>query len=75
MATASEIQTRIEELNEAIADPARQVTLGSQNITLRSIDDLIKARNDLQTQLDSVNNATTPTRRQYYAVYAGRGLD
>lgn len=66
-------QTDIDNLNTAIANDARQVTLGGQSVTYRSIDDLIKARNDLQGQLDAAN--PTPRRpRRIFGVYAGRGF-
>ena len=68
-------QTQIDQLNAAIASGERQVTLGSQSITYRSIDDLIKARDDLQRQLDdqtAVAEGTTIKRRALL-YYAGRG--
>lgn len=74
MPTPQEIQAQIDEINAAIATPERQVTLGSQNVTYRSIDDLIKARDALQGQLDVVNQVPRRPRRTY-ASYGGRGFD
>jgi hypothetical protein len=67
----------INALNAAIASGERQVTLGGQSITYRSIDDLIKARNDLRTELANQNaeaSGQAPKRRAY-AYYAGRGYN
>lgn len=69
-------QSQIDSLNEAIASAERQVTNGSQSVTIRSIDDLVKARDDLQRQLDaqSVADGTkTPRSKQTYLYYGGRG--
>lgn len=68
-------QSQIDQLNAAIASGERQVTLGSQSITYRSIDDLIKARDDLQRQLDDQNAASagTTVKRRTKLYYAGRG--
>jgi hypothetical protein len=74
MATTAEIQAQIAELNEAIGAPERQVTNGSRNVTYRSIDDLIKARNDLAAQLAAAT-ATQPRPKRFYGVFAGRGFD
>jgi Holliday junction resolvase RusA-like endonuclease len=68
-------QTDIDNLNKAIATGERQVTIGSQSVTYRSIDDLIKARNDMLQQMaqqDATVNAQ-PQKRRSYAYYAGRG--
>ena len=68
-------QTQIDQLNAAIASGERQVTLGSQSITYRSIDDLIKARDDLQRHLDDQTAAAegTTIKRRALLYYAGRG--
>ena len=74
--TAEQIQAQIDSLNEAIASGERQVTLGSQSITYRSISVLIAARDDRQRQLESVQAAgdTTKTpKRRTKLYYAGRG--
>lgn len=78
MATTEELQAQLAELNAAIAGPERQVTDGSQNVTYRSIDDLIKARNDLQARLDAataVPGMPTGRQRRSFGVYGGRGFD
>ena len=41
-------QQDIDALNAAIASGERVVVLNGQSVTYRSIDDLIKARNDLR---------------------------
>lgn len=70
-------QADIDALNTAIASGERQVTIGAQSITYRSIDDLIKARNDLLVQLADQDAATagTPPKRRGYLYYGGRGYD
>lgn len=75
MATLEELQAQLKEINDAIASPERQVTLGSQNVTLRSIDDLIKARDAIQTQIDGVTPDAKPRPKRLYAQYSGRGFD
>lgn len=69
-------QSQIDALNEAIASAERQVTNGSQSVTYRSIDDLKKARDDLQMQLNAQNVADgnkTPQPRQTRLYYNSRG--
>lgn len=68
-------QSDIDALNKAIASGERQVTLGSQSITYRSINDLITARNDLlqQKAAEEASAAGTPIKRRTYAYYGGRG--
>ena len=70
-------QADIDALNTAIATGERQVTLGSQSITYRSIDDLIKARNDMRTELANQGAAAagTPIKRRTLAYYSGRGYE
>lgn len=70
-------QSDIDNLNKAIASGERQVTIGSQSITYRSIDDLIKARNDLRQQKadEDAAAANAPQKRRSYAYYAGRGYN
>jgi len=64
-------QADIDALNEAIASGERQVALGAQQVTYRSIAELIAARNDLQQQLDAESAA--PRSRQTRLYHAGRG--
>ena len=64
-------QSDLDALNAAIASGERQVTIGSQSVTYRSIDDLIKARNDIERQLRAQNGETAARQTRLY--YAGRG--
>lgn len=68
-------QADIDALNAAIASGERVVVLNGQSVTYRSIDDLIKARNDLkQVMLDDAQAATGKRRvKRAYAYHAGRG--
>lgn len=68
-------QADIDALNKAIASGERQVTLGSQSITYRSISDLITARNDLlqQKAKDEADAAGEAPKRRTYLYYGGRG--
>lgn len=59
-------------INAAIAGPERQVTIGGQTITYRSIADLLLARDSLQALLDA-EAVVTPRPRQVRAYYGGRG--
>ena len=70
-------QADIDALNAAIASGERQVTLGSQSVTYRSIDDLIKARNDMRQELANMqlSAAGVPVMRRGTFYYGGRGYD
>lgn len=71
-------QAQIDKLNEQIAAAERQITNGSQSVTYRSIDDLIKARNELQSQLDAQAVSAgekAPKSRHVRVYYAGRGYN
>ena len=46
-------QTDIDNLNAAIASGARSVTIGGQTVIYNTTESLIKARNDLQKQLNA----------------------
>lgn len=65
-------QTDIDALNAAIASGEKQVALGAQQVTYRSISELIVARNELQRQLDA-QTAQAPKSRQTKMFHAGRG--
>jgi hypothetical protein len=65
-------QLDIDALNSAIASGEKQVALGAQQVTYRSISELIVARNELQRQLDA-QNSVTPKSRQTKLFHAGRG--
>lgn len=70
-------QLNIDALNTALANGEKQVVLDGQSVTYRTIDDLIKARNDLQEQLNRENAALNNTRRpkRFRMYYAGRGYN
>lgn len=76
MATAEELRAQIAELDAALAAPERQVTLGSQNVTWRTAQDLITAKRELEAQLaalEPVTSSSLPGRRT--AFYRGRGFN
>ena len=64
-------QDDIDNLTKAIASGERQVSIGGQQITYRSISDLITARTLLQAELDQQNGVTR--NRQYRLYQSGRG--
>lgn len=70
-------QADVDALNTAIASGERQVTLGSQSVSYRSIDDLIKARDDMRQELaaQALSAAGTAVRRRGTFYYAGRGYN
>lgn len=65
-------QTDIDALNAAIASGEKQVALGAQQVTYRSISELIVARNELQRRLDA-QSTVAPKSRQTKLFHAGRG--
>lgn len=65
-------QTDIDRLNTAIASDERQVTIGGETVIYRSIADLIRARDDLLTQI-AQQNATERRQKITKLVYGGRG--
>jgi hypothetical protein len=64
-------QSDIDNLNAAIASGARSVTIGGQTVIYNTTESLIKARNDLQNQLQQQSG--TRRRKQSYLFHAGRG--
>lgn len=68
-------QLDIDNLNTAIASGTRSVTLGGQTITYGTIDALIKARNDMRTELAKLSPPAVKRSRQTYAHLADRGYD
>ena len=69
-------QADIDNLNAAIAKGVRSVTIGGQTVLYNTTDSLIKARDDLQAQLNAQAAQATPRRnKQIRAYYAGRGDD
>lgn len=63
-------QAQIDELTAAIASAEKQVALGAQQVTYRSISELIAARNDLQRQLN--DQAIGAKSRQTRLIHGGR---
>ena len=72
--TMAVTQSDIDALTSAIASGERQVTIGSQSVTYRSIDDLIKARDTLMRDLKA-QTSTSARPRQTRLYYSGRGYD
>lgn len=77
-ATQLEIDTlksRLDGLNQAIADGVRQVTLGDQTITYNTTDSLIRARDDVKDQLRKAEKSLAGTRNpnQTQLYFSGRG--
>lgn len=69
-------QADIDALNTAIKGGVRSVTIGGQTVIYNTTESLIKARNDMQDQLNLLNAQTKPRRnKQTRAYYAGRGDD
>lgn len=70
-------QQMIDDLTDAIASGERVVVLNGQSVTYRSIDDLIKARDKLQDDMNAASAvaAGKKRRKQRYAYYAGRGYN
>lgn len=69
-------QQDIDNLNAAIARGVRSVTIGGQTLIYSTTESLIKARNDLQAQLNAAAAQTAPRRsKQTRLYYAGRGDD
>ena len=67
-------QQDIDALNAAIASGERVVVLNGQSVTYRSVDDLIKARNDLRQEIASAKMAGKTRPKRAYAYHAGRGF-
>lgn len=66
---------RVAALNQMIADGVRQVTIGEQTITYNTTDSLMRARDDAQSLLNTMEAGAAArrvaTRSQLF--YAGRG--
>ena len=67
-------QQDIDALNAAIASGERMVVLNGQSVTYRSIDDLIKARNDLRKEMMDAASVGKRRAKRVYAYHAGRGF-
>lgn len=70
-------QSDVDALNAAIKKGVRSVTIGGQTVIYNTTESLIKARNDMQAQLNAQNAQATGKRRpkQTYLYHAGRGYD
>lgn len=67
-------QADLDALNAAIASGEKQVALGAQQVTYRSISELIAARNDIQAQLQAqAETVSTRKSRVTYLTSSGRG--
>lgn len=64
-------QSDIDNLNTAIASGTRSVTIGGQTVIYGTPESLIKARNDLQAQLNKQSGVRR--KKQSYLFHAGRG--
>lgn len=73
----STLSSRVDGLNQAIADGVRQVTIGDHTITYNTTASLIEARDDVLGQLQRattrLNAQAKP--RQTGLFYAGRGYN
>ena len=68
-------QADIDNLNSAIASGTRSATVGGQVLVYQTVDALIKARNDMKTELAGITPPTVKRSRQTYAYLSGRGYD
>jgi hypothetical protein len=65
-------QTDIDALNQALSAGEKSVTINGKSITYRSVDEIIRARDDLQRQLSRSAPVVRPSRTLLY--HGGRGL-
>lgn len=72
--TQQQLEAGIASLNDAIASGVRSALIGGQQITYNTSDSLIRARNDLQNQLNGLLGAGRRSR-QAYGFLNGRGYD
>lgn len=70
-------QADIDRLNNAIAYGEKSVTLNGQTTVYRSVDDLIKARDDLlrQKAQEDADQGNKRVTKRTYAFYSGRGYN
>lgn len=68
-------QTDIDNLNAAIAQGVRQATIGGQTVLYQTTESLIKARDDMQDQLNKQTPNANRRSRQMQVVYGGRGYE
>ena len=71
-------QTDIDNITAAIASGERQVTIGNQSVTYRSISELLTARDALIRDFNAQEASADPSKKQpkvFNIVHAGRGFD
>ncbi len=73
--TMAVTQQDIDNLTRAIASGERQVAIGGEQITYRSIDDLLKARDRLQRELAAQDTSAPKPPRQTRLYLSSRGYD
>lgn len=66
-------QEDIDALTRAIASGERQVTIGNQSVTYRSIAELLSARDTLQRELDTTS--AVKRNKQFRVYQADRGYN
>lgn len=64
-------QEDIDALTRAIASGERQVTIGNQSVTYRSIAELLSARDTLQRELDTANAVRRTKQVRVYQASRG----
>lgn len=64
-------QADIDQLNSALAQGEKIVRLDGKWVEYRSVEQIVKARDDLQRQLDAQNGANR--KRVVYHTQSGRG--
>lgn len=67
-------QQDIDALNEALACGEKSVTINGKVIIYRSIDEIIRARNEMQRVLDAQQPSDTARLRRVMLYHRGRGF-
>lgn len=69
------LQEQLAAINEALATTEKQAALGSQQVTYRSINELIAAKNEIMKQIQEAEAVTSGARtsRQTNLFQCGRG--
>lgn len=70
-------QSDIDNLNAAIASGERQVTIGGESVTYNTTESLIKARDDMRSELRAQTRIADGKRpaKQTRLYHAGRGYN
>lgn len=71
MATKAQLEARLELLNNAIARGVRSVTIGGQTVIYNTTDSLVKARDDVQKQLNGLKPRRSSLIQLYQSNRAG----